>query len=499
MISVEAWTTIRTLRAQGHSISAISRQLHLSRKAIRRALRSNRPPRYQRQPVENPHLVPFIPAIQRMTTEDHLVGSRILNEIRALGYQGSAAAFYRTWARVRPTQPDPRVTERFETAPGLQCQFDWSPYTVLFSGVLTRVIVYECILSYSRRLFYWASLDETQPSIYEALEEAFWHFGGVPKTVLVDNAKAFVLNARPEHFTWNPTFLELCGYYRIEPRACAPRRPRTKGKCEKPFAFLENHFIKGHRWEDFPYFCRDLARFTAEVMDRREHHTTHQPPLERFAADLPALTPLPATRYVGIHALTRKVSWDCMVAYDGSRYSVPYVYAGKRIWLRVSQGVRLELLSPTGATLATHVLSATRGATVLDPAHYEGLRKDTPRSKVVLVEAFQARFPEEQRFLDGVLTQYKSNPVRHLRGILALARHYPADAMHAAFHTACAYSTYSLGFVRGVLQHQAHPLATPPNPTGVLADVPRLAIKRDLRVYQELLPSGAPGREAHDH
>ena len=43
---------------------------------------------------------------------------------------------------------------------------------VVLSGVLTRVIVYECILSYSRRLFYWASLDETQPSIYEALEEA---------------------------------------------------------------------------------------------------------------------------------------------------------------------------------------------------------------------------------------------------------------------------------------------------------------------------------------
>jgi transposase len=498
MISVEAWTTIRTLRAQGHSISAISRQLRLSRKAIRRALRNNQPPRYQRNPVENPQLVPFIPAIQQMTSEQHLIGSRILNEIRTLGYQGSAAAFYRTWTRLRPPQPDPRVTERFETAPGVQCQFDWSPYTVLFSGVLTRVIVYGCILSYSRRLFYWASLDEAQPSIYEALEEAFWHFGGVPKTALVDNAKAFVLNARPDRFAWNPTFLELCGYYCVEPQACAPRRPQTKGKCEKPFAFLEQHFIKGHTWEDFPRFCQALTRFTAEVLDPREHHTTHQPPLERFAEELPHLTPLPATRYVGIHALTRKVSWDCMVAYDGSRYSVPYVYAGKRVWLRLSQGVRLEILSPTGAALATHALSPTRGATVLDPTHYEGLRKDTPRSKVVLVEAFQARFPEQQRFLDGVLTQYKSNPVRHLRGVLELARQYPAEAMSAAFEIACAYSTYSFGFIRGVLQHQAQPLTMLPQPTGVLADVPRLAIKRDLRVYQGFLRPVVQG-DRHDH
>ncbi len=495
---MEVWTTIRTLRAQGHSISAISRQLHLSRKAIRHALRSTHPPRYQRKPVENPQLARFLPAIHRMTTEQHLIGSRILNEIRAAGYQGSAAAFYRTWIRLRPTQPDPRVTERFETAPGVQCQFDWSPYTVVLSGALTRVIVYECILSYSRRLFYWASLDETQPSIYEALEEAFWHFGGVPKTALVDNAKAFVLNAHPDRFAWNPTFLELCGYYCLEPRACAPHRPQTKGKCEKPFAFLENHFIKGHSWEDFPHFCRELARFTAEVVDRREHHTTHQPPLERFAEDLPHLTPLPATRYVGIHALTRKVSWDCMIAYDGSRYTSPSPYAGKRVWLRVSQGRRLEILSPTGAVLATHALSPTKGATIIDPAHYEGLRKDTPRSKVVLVEAFQARFPEEQPFLDGVLTQYKTNPVSHLRGILELARQYPPAAMSTAFHTACMYNTYSLRFVRGVLQHQAQPLTTAPLRTGVLADVPRLAIKRDLRAYQCLLQPAVPGGP-HDH
>jgi len=148
MISVEVWTTIRTLRAQGHTISAISRQLHLSRKVIRRALRSNQPPRYERKPVENPLLVPFIPVIREMTVEKDLIGSRILNEIRARGYKGSPAAFYRTWARLRPTHPDPRVTERFETAPGEQCQFDWSPYTILLGGARTRVLIYNTVLGY---------------------------------------------------------------------------------------------------------------------------------------------------------------------------------------------------------------------------------------------------------------------------------------------------------------------------------------------------------------
>jgi transposase len=197
MISLEAWTTIRHLHAQGKSIRCICRELHLSRKTVRRALRSPEPPHYQRKPTENAQLAPFLPLIQQLTTEEHLIGSRILNEIRARGYTGSPAAFYRTWARLRPAQPDPRVTERFETAPGEQCQFDWSPYTVLIGGAWTRVIVYNTVLGYSRRQFNWPSRDETAASIYEALEEAFWHFGAVPKRALVDNPRAFVLNAHP--------------------------------------------------------------------------------------------------------------------------------------------------------------------------------------------------------------------------------------------------------------------------------------------------------------
>lgn len=437
----------------------------------------------------NAHLAPFLPLIQQMTVDKHLIGSRVLNEIRARGYEGSAAAFYRTWVRLRPTQPDPRVTERFETAPGEQCQFDWSPYTILLGGAWTRVIVYNTVLGYSRRQFNWPSRDETAASIYEAFEEAFWHFGGVPKHALVDNPRAFVLDARQTEFQWNPQFLALCGYYRIEPQACRVRRPRTKGKVERPFYYLDNHFIKGNSWTDFDTFGRDLMRFTLDVLDLREHLTTHQQPIDRFAEEVPYLTPLPATRYLGIHALTRKVSWDCLIPYEGSRYSVRCVYAGTRVWVRVSQGVRLEALAPTGDVIARHALSETKGATIIDPAHYEALRKDTPHTRVVLVEAFQRRFPDQQAFLEGLLAQQKLGLVRHLRGILEFAQHYAPEALRAAFRTAGTYNTYSLKFIRGVLQHDALPTTTPVTLATTRRPVPRLDVRRDLRAYQALLTS----------
>src|SRR5579875_1103712 len=264
MISLEAWTTIRHLHAQGHSIRRIARDLHLSRQAVRRAIASTEPPRYHRRPEEQPQLVPFLPLMQQMA-EERLIGSRVLTEIRARGYQGSAATFYRAWARLRPTQPDPRVTERFETPPGVQSQFDWPGYTVLLGSALTRVVVYGLILSYSRRLHYWASLDATQASIFEALEAGFWHFGGATKTLLVDNPRAFMLDARPASFQWNPHFLALCGHYRVEPRVCQPARPQTKGKIERPFFYLEEHFIKGTSWHVLPSRCWMSASTTRPI------------------------------------------------------------------------------------------------------------------------------------------------------------------------------------------------------------------------------------------
>lgn len=107
----------------------------------------------------------------------------------------------------------------------------------------------------------------------------------MPKALLVDNAKAFVTDANPRHFAWNPAFLELCGHYAVQPVACQSARPRTKGKIERPFFYLEEHFIKGHRWADFDAFHQALRVFMAEDLDTRVHATTGETPRARFARE----------------------------------------------------------------------------------------------------------------------------------------------------------------------------------------------------------------------
>ncbi len=106
------------------------------------------------------------------------------------------------------------------------------------------------------------------------------------------------------------------------------------------------------------------------------------------------------------------MSWDCLVSFGGSRYSVPHPYAGQQVWVRASQGVRLAVYDQRGQCIAEHALSGKKGVTVLVPARDAGLRQQTPLTKVVLAEAFLARFPDQRPFLDGLLAQVPATPVQ---------------------------------------------------------------------------------------
>ena len=482
---MEAWTTIRYLHAQGMGIRAICHEVGVSRKAVRRALRVDGIPRYSRPQRPNPKLVPFEAEIRRLYFTEHLIGSRILREVRP-AYTGSASALYNYLKGLRASVPSSKATERFETPPGFQAQFDWSPYTIDLGGELFRVIVFCMVLGYSRRKHYTASLDETQASIFEAIESCLRHFGASPKQLLIDNAKAFVLDPNPAHFRWNPQFLELCGHYRIRPRACQPYRAQTKGKVERPFFYLEQQFIKGTHFASFSHFLEELAVFERDDLDVRVHSTTHERPIDRFQQELPHLTPLPEQRFVGTLALSRKVSWDCLVSYDGSRYSVPATQAGKLVWLLPSRGTHVLVLDARREVLVQHRLSDVKGAIVILPEHYAPLRRTAARTYVVLAEQFLERLPHQAAFLDGLAAQHKINPADHLRGVMELASLYDTGSLERAFAIAQEYNTYSHGFVRGLLESTTQPevdelapLAGRPLPTAV--------VRADLGRYQRLL------------
>ena len=338
----------------------------------------------------------------------------------------------------------------YETLPGEQAQFDWSPYTVLIAGQLTKIFAYCYINSFSRYRIFDAALSDNQGAVFEAFENGLIESGGVPQRVQTDNAKVFVLHASRSNFHWNARYLHLCGHYGFEPSRSLPLHPWSKGKVENPFSFLETHFIAGASFESFPDLLSQLKAFQQKV-NARPHATIKVAPEELIAKDRETFSALPETRYVGIKEETRKVTSDCLISYGGCRYSVPWPFAGKHVWVRLSKGYYLEVYSQANALVAVHTLSLKKGAVVLEKSHYR-----TPRSVLAGIDRlkllFRESFPAHEMFLEKLLAQKRFNARYNLHEIMELSHLYHREDFERALSVALDYNIFAVSFLAGYLE-----------------------------------------------
>lgn len=321
---MEDWITIRNLKHNNPKLGTreIAKIAQVSRNTVKRALASEEAPEYKREEKINPEILPFEKYISEKIHGSNQTCSRILEDIRSKGYTGSQSAFYRYVEKIRVK--DKKTFRPYETNPGEQAQFDWSPYKVRLGEFITRIIVYCYILGFSRYRIYEASLSENQSSVLEALEDGIRKTGGVPVRVQTDNARCFVDNASRENFSWNKRYMHFCGHYRITPSRSLPKRPWSKGKVENPFDYLEDHFITDNEFSDFEDFYRKLKGFEQKV-NSRIHGTTRKTPDELFSFEKPYLKPLPENNFSDLLGEHRNVTYDCLISFNSNRYSVPHI------------------------------------------------------------------------------------------------------------------------------------------------------------------------------
>jgi transposase len=87
-----------------------------------------------------------------------------------------------------------------------------------------------------------AFLSERQDDWREGVAAAFTHFGGVPRTLLGDNARALVVGRDRGTGTvvFHPGYLAFCRDWDVQPRLCAPYRARTNGKTEAGVKYVKS-------------------------------------------------------------------------------------------------------------------------------------------------------------------------------------------------------------------------------------------------------------------
>jgi transposase len=365
---------------QGKSIKAICRELHVSRKVVRKVLRSEATDfRYERELQPMPRLGAWRAELDRLLTvnearpgRERLTLIRVFEALRDLGYAGGYDAvrrYARTWRRGQVSALASAYVP-LSFAPGEAYQFDWSHEVVLIGGATVTVKVAHIRLCHSRMLFVRAYPRETQEMVFDAHERAFAFFRGACTRGIYDNLKAavdaiFVGRER----AYNRRFLQMCSHYLVEPVACTPAAGWEKGQVENQVGLVRERFftprLRVKSFEELNAWLLDQC--VAYARAHRHPELREQTIWSVFEDERPTLVPY-AGRFDGFHAVPASVSKTCLVRFDNNRYSVSAHAVGRPVEVR-AYAERIELRQD-GRLVGEHRRCFGRDQTVFDPWHY---------------------------------------------------------------------------------------------------------------------------------
>ena len=381
MLVVETVAKIRRAYfVQGKAIKAICRDLLVSRKVVRKVLRSEATEfHYERDEQPLPRIGPWQDALGSLlqanegkAARERLTPIRIFEELRSRGYEGGYDAvrrYARSWQRDRASASvDAHVPLSF--APGEAYQFDWSHEIVLINGTTVTVKVAHLRLCHSRMLFVRAYPRETQEMVFDAHDRGFAFFKGACTRGIYDNMKTavdtiFVGRER----AYNRRFAQMCSHYLIDPVACTPASGWEKGQVENQVGLVRERFFTPRlRVKSFDELNAWLLEQCIKYARAHRHPEIREHTIwEQFEAERPNLIRY-AGRFDGFHAVPASVSKTCLVRFDNNRYSVSAHAIGRPVEIR-AYADRIELRQD-GRLVGEHARCFGRDQTVFDPWHY---------------------------------------------------------------------------------------------------------------------------------
>jgi transposase len=468
-MKVALWAEIRRL-AEIEKLSgwAIARRLHCSRHTVAAALKLPQPPAAasaRRASV----LDPYLKQIKNLLAKyPELSAVRIREEIARgpQGYTGSATVLRRYLRQVRPARG--RVYQEVHYEPAQAMQVDWGECgRVQVGSTMRKVSVFVAVLCYSRLVYIEFTLSQRKAEFYRGLVNALTFFGGSPRHLIFDNLKAAVLNGSGRSACFHPEFLALCGYFCMQPVACARRDPESKGVVEGGVRYVKHNALAGRAAEllCFEDYLALASYWRDQVANVRIHETTRTRPIDRFQQERALLRPLPAIPFDTDEVAPAVVNPHARIAFDGNRYSAPPQFVRKPITVRANRA-ELRLLHE-GQVVAQHVRSYERGQLLVLAEHrLAALTLRQRPSQQTLTAEFDAWGPVARAFHLGL----NSRPLKtnvHVRRLLKLAQLYGRTEVLAAMARAVELATYDAAGVEHLLlaERRRRQLPTPTLPT----------------------------------
>lgn len=345
---------------------------------------------------------------------------------------------------------------RIEVEPGWELQVDFGAGRPCkdHTGSIHKTYVFRAVLSFSRKGYAEAVTRLTTESFIRTLENTFWRLGGVPKTVVFDNAKCVVLKADWYDPELHPKIVDFCKHYGFALLPTRPATPRHKGKVERGVDYVQENALKGKSFESLAQQNAHLDRWEKTVADTRIHGTTKKHVGTAFEqTEKASLSPLPKDRFPFYDEAPRKVSRDGHVAVNRAYYSVPAEYLGHEVWVRWnSQTVRI--LNHRMESITVHCTKPAGRFSTLDEHIHPAKSHMIERGIEYTLRKVRLLGPHAARWGEATIEARGIPAARVLQGLLSLSRKYKAEEIDRACDTAWRSQVFNYRVIMRLLKNQ---------------------------------------------
>jgi transposase len=288
------------------------------------------------------------------------------------------------------------------------------------------------ILCSSQLFFAEAHAHEKQMDWFQGMENSFHYFGGVPRILVMDNARAMISRADwwdPDH---NPEFFRICEHFKIAATPARPREPKDKNLIEGALGIFWRWARPKISQRKF-FSPSELNLFLRELSDdfnlrvQKKYGESRRARFNREEKSL--LQSLPEQAFEIAEWKKAKLHPDCHLQVKKNFYSAPFRLRGEELSVRITPSFievfhRLERVA-LHQTLSAH----SQGRYITEDAHlpamHQALKEMTPQN--ILNEA--KIIGEQTHAIIFRLVNEGRHPLQYLRrcqGILRLKNRYGA-------------------------------------------------------------------------
>jgi transposase len=452
MIGYAMYISIITLWKQNKSKREISRILGHDRNTVRRIIKIYEetghevPVKTHKSSIIDLHHDKIVTYL-----EENLTIIRIYEKLLEEGVKVSYSGVRRYVSNIKI---DKKICVRFHTDPGAEAQVDFG-YVGRFpdkNSMISKCYVFSMRLSYSRLDYYECVFDQKVETFIRCHINAFRYFGGVVKTVKIDNLKSAILEANFYEPTYQSLYKNFADYYSFFPLPCRVRKPQEKGKVENGIRYIQINFFAGRKFNSNQELNIALRNWLDNKCNVRLHGTTKKIPREVFDNEEKALLqPLPISDFIFPNIVCRKVSKDCHITFANNYYSVPYEYINKIV--EISLDTKLIKITYNQDQVAIHEKCEGKGNFITNKSHYPKYKLYEPNSS-----EYQTKYQKKLELIgehagivfSKLLSIYPHTWYNMVKGILSLEKQYSKEIINLACKRAIEFDAISYQKIKAI-------------------------------------------------